>query len=138
MTIESSNIDNSKGSEQLNNKSVESELIEALERAENNPPKKPRPPDPEAIKSPRPDQTTIDTRKDGINGVDDSTLQHNLQVGGLGDADRVELMASHRVGYSPGTREPGSHEIFRLTQNFCSISRCFGANLTSRSVFPVK
>ena len=43
-----------------------------------------------------------------------------------------------RVGYSPGTREPGSHEIFRLTRNFCSISRCFGANLTSRSVFPVK
>ena len=35
-----------------------------------------------------------------------------------------------RVGYSPGTREPGSHAIFRLTRNFCSISRCFGANLT--------
>ena len=43
-----------------------------------------------------------------------------------------------RVGYSPGTSEPGSHEIFNLTQNFCSISRCFGANLTSRSVFHVK
>ena len=43
----------------------------------------------------------------------------------------------NRVGYSPGTREPGSHEIFRLTRNFCSISRCFGTNLTSRSVFPV-
>ena len=26
-----------------------------------------------------------------------------------------------RVGYSPGTREPGSHKIFRLTRNFCSI-----------------
>ena len=37
-----------------------------------------------------------------------------------------------RVGYSPGTREPGSHEIFRLTRNFCSNSRCFGANLALR------
>ena len=36
------------------------------------------------------------------------------------------------MGYSRGTREPGSHEIFRLTRNFCCNSRCFVANLTSR------
>ena len=47
-------------------------------------------------------------------------------------------MGGGRVGYSPGAREPGSQEIFRLTQNFVIISRYFGANLTSRSVFPVK
>ena len=51
---------------------------------------------------------------------------------------RLKFDAKTRVGYSPGTRETGSHEIFRLTRHFCSISRCFGANLTSRSVFPVK
>ena len=37
-----------------------------------------------------------------------------------------------RVGCSRGTREPGSHEIFRLTRNFCCNSHCFVANLTSR------
>ena len=39
---------------------------------------------------------------------------------------------SDRVGYSRGTKEPGSHEIFRLTRNFCCNSRCFVASLTSR------
>ena len=42
-----------------------------------------------------PNQTTFRTRKVGFKGVDDSTLQCQLQVGGLGDADRVELLASH-------------------------------------------
>ena len=37
-----------------------------------------------------------------------------------------------KVGYSRGTREPGSHEIFRLTRNFCNNSRCFGVNFLSQ------
>ena len=37
-----------------------------------------------------------------------------------------------RVGYSRGTKEPCSHEIFRLTRKFCCNSRCFVASLTSR------
>ena len=39
------------------------------------------------------------------------------------------LILLNRVGYSPGAREPGSHEIFRLTRNFCSNSCCFAAYL---------
>ena len=31
--------------------------------------------------------------------------------------------ARARVGYSPGAREPGSHEIFRLTQNVGTNAR---------------
>ena len=37
-----------------------------------------------------------------------------------------------RVGYSPGAREPGSHENFRLTQNVGSNSRVFVTNLTGK------
>ena len=40
------------------------------------------------------------------------------------------------IHWEPGNQVPtkssDSHDIF------CSISRCFGTNLTSRSVFPVK
>ena len=40
-------------------------------------------------------------------------------------------MTGHaRVGNSPGAREPGSHEIFRLTRNVDRNSRIFVANLT--------
>ena len=44
----------------------------------------------------------------------------------------ADVILEHRVGYQPGAREPGSHEIFRLTRNFCRNSRCFCMNLTSR------
>ena len=47
----------------------------------------------QASEQPGPYQTTIRT-KVGLNGVDDSTLHCKMQVGGLGDAHRVELVAS--------------------------------------------
>ena len=47
-----------------------------------------------ANKTSRPNQTTNKTKTYGFNGVEDSTLQPQLQVGGLGDAIRVELKAS--------------------------------------------
>ena len=46
----------------------------------------------------------------------------------------INFLPMTRVGYSRGTRDPGSHEIFGLTRNFCSNSRCFGVNLTSRYI----
>ena len=40
--------------------------------------------------------------------------------------------STSRVGYSPGAREPGSHEIFRLTRNVGRNSRVFVTNLTGK------
>ena len=44
----------------------------------------------------------------------------------------IYALVLSRMGYSPGAREPGSHEIFRLTQNVGRNSRVFVTNLTGK------
>ena len=56
--------------------------------------KKLKPPDPDTTPETS-NQNTFETKRNGFKGVDDSTLQTKLQVGVLGDAERVELKASH-------------------------------------------
>ena len=90
----------------LDDEKTESELVEALDLIERNTKNQvvarntnipPEPPESQKIPAPtlpRPNQTTVETNNDGFDGVDDSTLHCKMQVGGLGDAHRVELVAS--------------------------------------------
>ena len=81
--------------------------------------KKLKPPDPDTTPETS-NQNTFETKRNGFKGVDDSTLQCKLQVGGLGDAIRVELKASQprpQVGDVQGNTKQDSATTKQTSNN---------------------